>query len=437
MAAVSSDRSLRGGAGWRRALMWGLGVALAHRLVLTLWMALVWLLFGAQTGHAVDSHNTPIAALPALSSPLEELAFGVWRRWDVVEYLNLAQNGYRATDPHASVYGPLAPLVIRLLDVALPGPLDLAGMVFGTAAFALALVMLYRVVEVAYGDPDLAPYAVVATALLPLSYFLTAPMSDAIYLALVLGMFYAASQERWWLMGVCGFLATLARTQGVLLTVVAGVLALEMPLLPSREWRTRLVKALRRTWPLALIPLGYAAFTAYRRSVGLPPLVQTYHQASYHFFVNPLEGLIINLRWLVRYPLHSLTNVDFLAMLLVPPLTALLGRYPLHRRLSAIVYCVASYLVFISKINWRFGTQEVLYSISVARYALTLFPLTVLLADLYRRLGQGRNGWHRSTKRTSGGRRIGPRFLRLLMVGMAFGGLLIFSAAHALGAGPN
>lgn len=402
--------------------MWGVGTALAHRLVLGLWMGLVWLLFGAQTGHTVDSHNTPIAALPMLSSPLEELAFGVWRRWDVVEYFNLAQNGYRATDPHASVYGPLAPLTIRLLDVALPGPLDLAGMVFGTAAFALALTMLYRVVAIVYGDPDLAPYAVAATALLPLSYFLTAPMSDAIYLALVLSMFYAAGRGRWWLVGICGFLATLARTQGILLTVVAGMLALEVPLPTSGRWQARLMEALRRMWPLALIPLGYVAFTAYRRSVGLPPLVQTYHEASYHFFVNPLEGLIINLRWLARYPLQSLSNVDFLAMLIVPPLTALLGRYPLHRRPSAVIYCAVSYLVFISKINWRFGTHEVLYSISVARYALTLFPLTVLLADLYRGLGQQHGRLRR---------------LRLLVLGATFGGLLIFSAAHALGAGPN
>lgn len=410
------------GTAWRPALLWGIGTALAHRLVLSLWMALVWLMLGPQMGRPVDSHNTPLAALPAPHGPLEELAFAVWRRWDVVEYLNLAQNGYRAADPHASVYGPLAPLLIRLLDVILPGPLDLAGLIFGTAAFALALVMLYRVVAIAYGDPSLAPYAVVAMALLPLSYFLTAPMSDALYLALVLGMFYAAAQRRWWLVGLCGLLATLARTQGILLILVGAVLALEMPLETSGGWRARLFEALRRLWPLALIPLGYAAFTAYRRSVGLPPLVQTYHEASYHFFVNPLEGLIINLRWLMRYPLPSLTNVDFLAMLLVPVLTALLARYPLHRRPAAVTYCVASYLVFISKINWRFGTHEVLYSISVARYALSLFPLTVLLADLYRRWGQGCSGW---------------RHLRLVGPALGFAGLLIFSAAHALGAGPN
>ncbi len=407
---------------WRPALRWGIGTALVHRLALSLWMALVWLMLGPQMGHVVDSHNTPLAALPAPHNLLEELTLTVWRRWDVVEYLNLAQNGYRAADPHASVYGPLTPLLIRLLDVLLPGPLDVAGALFGTAAFALALVMLYRVVETVYGAPQLAPYAVVATALLPLSYFLTAPMSDALYLALVLGMFYAAAQRRWWLVGVCGLLATLARTQGILLVLVGALLALEAPLAAPTEGRARPVEVLRRLWPLALIPLGYVAFMAYRRSVGLPPLMQTYHEASYHFFVNPVEGLIINLRWLMRYPLPSLTNVDFLAMLTVPLLTVLLMRYPLHRRPAILAYCVASYLVFISKVNWRFGTHEVLYSISVARYALSLFPLTVLLADLYRCWGQGRSGW---------------RHLRLLGPALGFAGLLIFSAAHALGAGPN
>ncbi len=160
---------------WQPALMWGAGVALAHRLLLALWMAGAWLLFGGLTDHPIDFQSHALANLPPLAGRLQQLLFGVWRRWDVIEYLNLAQNGYRAIDPHASVYSPLTPLGIRLIDLVLPGGIDLAGMVFGTLSFALALALLYRVVEVFYGDAGLAPYAVATCALLPLAYFSAPP----------------------------------------------------------------------------------------------------------------------------------------------------------------------------------------------------------------------------------------------------------------------
>ena len=54
----------------------------------------------------------------------------------------------------------------------------------------------------------------------------------------------------------------------------------------------------------------------------------------------------------------------------------------------------------------------------MARYSLALFPLTVYLADVHRRW-QACGGWRRAAA------------LALVMVGVA--GLLLFSAAHALG----
>ena len=407
---------------WQPALRWGILTAVVQRAVLSIWMALVWVIIGGPLGQPIDRHNSPLAALPAFKTRAGELIFGVWRRWDVVEYLNLAQNGYRPADPHSSVYGLLTPFGIRALDAVLPGPIDLAGAVFGVITFAAALTLLYRFVAVQYEDERLAQISVVALAVLPLSYFFSAPMSDAIYLAGVLGMFLAAHEDRWLLAGLSGLIAALARNQGAALAAFAGLALLldqpaDMPLL-QRAW-----DAVKRGWPLVLIPSGYFIFGAFRASRGLPPLVETYHDYSYHFFVNPIRGAWINLRYFAAGFPATLINPDFLAMLVVPVLIGLTIRSERHRIWPLIAYDVFYYLTFLSKVNWMFGGQDVvLYSISVGRYALALFPLTVYLADVYRR-GLARRDWQR----------IAVRALPVI----SLVGLLMFSAAHALGYGPN
>ncbi len=187
--------------------------------------------------------------------------------------------------------------------------------------------------------------------------------------------------------------------------------------------RQRLWDTLNKWVPLALIPLGYIAFELYRRSVGLPPLVRTYASASYHFFVTPPESVVINARYFIQNLPGTLINVDFLSMAIVPALIVALALAPRQRRLSLLAYTGGYFLVFVSKVNWRLGTGEVLYSISVGRYALALFPLTVLIAD-----------WVRTLARRRAAR---DRIVLWTLIALGFGGLLIFSAAMALGAGPN
>jgi hypothetical protein len=295
---------------WREAAVWGLKIALLHRLFLLVWMAFVWAAVGAQSDIPIELHVDPIAELPDLT-PFEQATLGIWRRWDASHYLNLAQNGYRADDPGPTVFGALTPIGIRIFDAVLPGSVDIAGMVFGTAAFWLALTLLYRVCEIYYGDQDLGRWATVILALLPLSFFNSAPMSEAIYLAMALGVFYAGARGKWGWAAICGVLATLARSQGVMLAGIGGILLWEQSNGPLRQ---RIIDMIKKGWLLAAIPLALAAFLVFRESQGLPALNDIYQTRSFIFFVNPLEGLRLNIVWALSHPGDALFNPDWWAL---------------------------------------------------------------------------------------------------------------------------
>ncbi len=366
-----------------RAFYWGFGTAIIHRVALTVWLALVWSVLGANLGSVQIDFHTASAQLPPLVSPVDETIFGIWRRWDAVHYLDLAANGYRVDHPGPTVFGVLTPLGIRAFDAVLPGSLDFGALVFETLAFGLALMLLYKICECYYGDVQLGRWAVVVTALLPLSYFFAAPMSESIYLAMVLGVFYFGAQRHWFWAAICGALATLARSQGVLLLPVAGLLLLEQngfQLIQRDQWLDQTRRALRQGWTLLLIPLGFFAFEAYRAVIGLPSISEVYTDYSFNYFTNPVDGLIINLRWLIEHPI-AFASSDLWALVIALILGFALLAFPRHRRLPLIAYTFGYILLFVSRINYYYGTHDVTFTQSFGRYTLALFPLTVLVAD--------------------------------------------------------
>ncbi len=169
----------------------------------------------------------------------------------------------------------------------------------------------------------------------------------------------------------------------MLLLPIAGLLLLEQNGFDLRQrdhWLDQARRALAQGWTLAIIPLGFIGFTLYRQSLGLPPLNDVYNQYSYVFLTDPLSGLVDNLRWLIQHP-FDITSVDAWALVIVLILSGASLFFKRHRRLPLIAYNFGFILFFASKVNYRYGTSEVIYTQSFARYALALFPLMFLIAD--------------------------------------------------------
>jgi hypothetical protein len=307
----------------------------------------------------------------------------------------------------------LAPFSIRAFDAVLPGSVDLAAMIFETLAFGLALTLIYKVGEAYYEDAELGRWALIVTALLPLSYFFAAPMSESVYLAATLGVFFFGAKRLWLLAAVCGLLATLARSQGVLLLPIAGLLLLEQNGFSLREpsrWVEQFRRAIVQGWVLLLIPLGFLGFILYRSSLGLPSIAEIYTEVSFNYFTNPIDGLLTNLRWLIQHPL-DFTGMDLYALVISLILSFVALRFPSHRRLPLVAYNFGFILLFASRINYFYGTHDVTFTQSFGRYSLALFPLAFLVAD---------------------GLRAATPIVRVLGVALLLLGVAAFSALYVL-----
>jgi branched-subunit amino acid ABC-type transport system permease component len=114
-------------------------------------------------------------------------------------------------------------------------------------------------------------------------------------------------------------------------------------------------------------------FYAFRASRNLPPLNEVYRKESYVFFTDPVHALYYNLRYWGTHLPGSLIETDLIALFLTLGLAAGMLRYPPHRRLPMVVYTWGYALIFVSKVNWLYGTDRVTFTQSFALRA-SLFP---------------------------------------------------------------
>ena len=220
-------------------------------------------------------------------------------RWDANWYLDIAHRGYRheAIEP---AFFPLYSVLIRGLSEVVRSEI-VAAVAISLAAFAVVLVLLHRLTALELG-PDVADRAVVLLAFFPTALFFSAVYTEALFLALELGAFYAARRGHWAWAGVLGALGSATRNTGWLLAPVLLVLYLygpradaETPPTPGRSWAARI----RPRHPLrpdvlwiALIPLGLVAYLAYMQ-VHFGDWLAPYHAQEYfqRTFDGPFSAL--------------------------------------------------------------------------------------------------------------------------------------------------
>lgn len=291
---------------------------------------------------------------------------GLWSRWDAVHYVSLAENGYQATGEarFLIVYYPLFPWLIRIASLIFRNSVVSALIVVAIASVVAGL-LLKRLVKLDFPD-DVAERAVWFMFIFPSSVVLHAPYTESVFLALAIGSFLAARNDRWFAAGFLGALACLSRVNGLVLipslVVEAG----------HQYWTTR-----RWRWDwlwIGIIGLGFVAYLLLNYWVQGNPLIFMTYQREHWFHTVSWPWLVIREKMLMA--LHgtgeggAITGVqDFLFLILGFAATV-----------WSFIKLRPSYAVWMI-FNWLLFTSAT-FLIGVARYTLIMFPLFIIFSAI-------------------------------------------------------
>jgi Mannosyltransferase (PIG-V) len=293
----------------------------------------------------------------------------MFSRWDGRWFMYVARDGYSfvpgQTGESDASFAPLLPglmwLGAHFIGWTDTQGLLAVGVVVSQVAFLLALVYLALLVS-RTGNRPLAVRTVVCLAIFPLSFFFSATYAEAVFLAPAVAAFVYAAEGRWWLAGLAGALAVLARTYGILILV---------PLAFEYLVSTRFRVGPQIAW-LGLIPAAFVAWMAYMWLQTGDPLAMIHAQALWHRNLMPPWQTFHNffsarIDWFTFKSNHS--GLDLLFTLGYGVLVALAWRL---KRKSLPLFATLLYLPMIS--------TNLLSS--VPRFGLELFPAFVVLGQL-------------------------------------------------------
>ena len=132
-----------------------------------------------------------------------------WERWDAVYYAKIVREGYRADDGTAQFH-PLLPFLAKPFFWS-----PMLGLMLVSSLASLLFVILYcRLASLDIPNPETSTRLMLA---FPASFVLFAPYTESLWLLFAALSIWYARNEKWWVSGVAGAIATLARQQGVLL----------------------------------------------------------------------------------------------------------------------------------------------------------------------------------------------------------------------------
>lgn len=173
---------------WKIPLITGLSVRLA---------LMVWGLFSCGLGIPAEVMNRMQVyyyGVPPVTEGISGALWGVWQRWDAIQYMRIAQSGY--THVELSAFFPLYPALAGLLS-ALSGVHILAALsLISLVATLLVMHLLYRLVA-EFIHPNWATPSVLMLAFFPSSFFFFAPYPQSFGLFLLLLALFSALKQRW------------------------------------------------------------------------------------------------------------------------------------------------------------------------------------------------------------------------------------------------
>lgn len=305
--------------------------------------------------------NKPVGGVTAF--------LGLLSRWDAESFLNIAENGYAAEGKHRFllVFLPLYPLLTKLVAFIF-GNYVVSAVIVSTIA-SIAAALLFRLLVRLDHPERTAQTAVLFLFIFPTSFVLHIPYTEALFMALLIGSFWAARTEKWLAAGILGGLACFTRINGIVLVPALCFEAWE-------QYRTR--REFDKRWAYLLIaPLGFIAYLGVNIYVaGQPFKFLDYQRENWYKSMSfPYDGIKGKIYTFIDQSPENgnLYGMQELIFIVIGLVFIIFGWK--HLRNSYRVWMVLNWLLFIS-------TSFIL---SVPRYTLTLFPMFILMAVAARR----------------------------------------------------
>ncbi|MBE3559614.1 MAG: hypothetical protein IMW89_10360 [Ktedonobacteraceae bacterium] len=310
--------------------------------------------------------------------------FSSWNHWDAANYVRIAQYGYQTKLDFA--FFPLFPMLISAISYPFGNWGYVAGgLIISNLALLGAMFVIYQLAA-EFGGDQTARRTLLYLCIFPTAFFFFAAYNESLFLFLAAGSFLAMRRKQWWLAGLLGLLASLARSAGPILAVPY---LYELWIAREQVFTSR-KNALLSIVPITLIPLGIALYALYCWKMTGNPLIFAAVQIHWARHITlPWAGIWQAIVELVAvqpfgsfYQAHII--LDFGATLLFIVL-AILGRTRL--RMSYSLW--AATMLFYILLSPSTGQHDSL--ISNQRFVLELFPCFITLALLgikYPRLHQ-------------------------------------------------
>jgi hypothetical protein len=293
----------------------------------------------------------------------------IWNLWDSLRHIRLAEIGYSGVgSDKADIVGfPLYPWLVRFFAFVFQDSLVSAFIVSGLATVAAGL-LLHRLVRADYPD-SIARNSVWFLLIFPTAHFLHINYNESLFIALTVGCFLAARQERWSLAGILGALVCLTRLNGL---VIIPALLVEMLLQYQADRR------LRREWLwIVIVPFGFGIYLLLNEYItgDAFTFIAVGKENFQKSFSMPWIGIesVYNVMWSPEPPHAQMVGVQEFVFILLGGVCTVASAFLLR----------PSYTVWMAG-NWLLITS-VGFLISVPRYTIVMFPIFILFARLAER----------------------------------------------------
>ena len=311
-----------------------------------------------------DATLRPYFGQTPVTEGLAGALLGVWQRFDAIHYLRIASEGYSATD--LSVFFPSFPLLVRAVGRLLGLDYLFTGLLISTIAAILAAATLNRLVIEEWGDPGLAGRAVSYLVFFPSAFFLLAPYPESLALLFSLVAFRQARRGRWWTAGMAGLAYALTRPQGVLISAVFFLEA-------ARRRPGGVRAALPSVFAILAPALGLLSFVVWRSSVHFPAISEVQLDYWQRVVSVPFSVILTTVGRIAAGEAGFIEYIDLLVVALMLAVGFLIvKRLPLPY--AAYFWILLAFYLSQTRLTQPLSGQ--------ARYALSLFPAFIALADL-------------------------------------------------------